>query len=65
MNHKPLHPDKFKQQGRVKKIAKISWEYLNSLNIQGLFDFDSSERIDTSTMNSYRKGIWESKKGDK
>jgi len=65
MNHKSLHLDKFKQKGHVKKIAKISWEYLNSLNINGLFDFDSEERIDTSTMNSYRKGIWENKKGGK
>lgn len=65
MNNKSLHLDKFKQKGHVKKIPRISWKYLNSLNIQGLFDFGSNERIDTSTMQSYRKGIWSSKKGDK
>ena len=61
MKHKTLHLDKFKKEGRVKKIPKISWNYLNNLNIEGLFDFGSEERIDTSTMNSYRKGIWNGK----
>lgn len=58
MNNKHLHVDKFRQKGQVKKHPKISWAYLNSLNINGLFDFGSEERIDTSSMNSYRKGIW-------
>jgi hypothetical protein len=55
---KPLHLDKFKQKGHVKKIPKISWKYLNSLNIQGLFNFGSEERIDATATNSYRKGIY-------
>jgi hypothetical protein len=61
MNNKHLHVDKFKQKGQIKKIHKISWDYLNSLNINGLFNFGSEERIDTSSMNSYRKGIWHGK----
>jgi hypothetical protein len=53
-----FHVDIFKQKGRVKKIPKVSWKYLNSLNISGLFNFGSDERIDTSNMVSHRKGIY-------
>lgn len=61
MNNKHLHVDIYKQKARVKKIPKISWKYLNNLNIQELFDFDSEEKIDTSSMHSFRKGIWNGK----